>query len=270
MLKIYIFCFFIANTFFLFAQEEQKLIEHIDHASSRERILSLSLYYEKDIHISPARTPQKLDAMLTNCYLIAKKDNDINFKNYLDFYKKTNTIMFLTEGDLFVKEEKVLKIWQEILNQYESSENEHFTAISHVNIGFSLFMMNKYSESLEELLIADEKFRKVGYENFPEMGKHLHNMAMVFYFFRQYEKVAKLMEISVKLPRYDKNRDIQRYYTLGCAYNFLKQYQKAEKAFLKTKQTASLYMDPLWATIASRGMAKVYLNQGKYNEALYL
>ena len=252
------------------AQEEQKLIEHINNAISRERIRSVSIYYEENIHTRSTRTPKKLNAMLTECYRIAKRNGDKEFKDYLDLYKRTNAIMFFPENDMSVREAKTLKVWEETLKHYQSVGDERFIAICNIYIGFSLFMLNNHTKSIEKLLIADEKFRKVGYNTFPEMAKHLHNMALVFYFFRQYEKVAELMEISAKLPPYDNNRHIQVYNTLGSAYIHLKQYDKAEKAFIKTRETATIYKDPFWVAFSSRALAKTYLEKGKYKDALNL
>lgn len=251
-------------------ESEQQLIKYISNASSAERIRAVSLYYDKNLLSESPKIPKTLDAMLEKCYRIAEKDNDREFKDYLDFYKKVNKTISLPEVHTPAKEAKLLQMWQEALAHYQDLADERFIAICHFHIGYRLFMENKYARSLEELLIADEKFKKIGYENFPEIANYLHNMALVFYFFRQYEKVTALMEISAKFPRYDNNRHIQLYNTLGAAYLQMKQYDKAEKAFLKTKALAVEYKDPFWIAFASQALAKVYLEKGKYEQALQL
>jgi len=268
--RLCVFLFLLAAGTLLAQEEEQTLIKHIEYADSRERIRSVSLYYEENIHTRPTRTPEKLHAMLAECYRISEKKHDREFKDYLNFYKNTNTIMFLSESDMLIRETKTLKVWRETLKHYESLGAEHFVAICHVNIGYSLFMLNKYAESLEELLVADEKFRKIGYEKFPDIGKHIHTMSLVFYFFRQYEKVAELMEISAKLPVFDSNRHIQLYNTLGSTYMHLKKYGKAEKAFMKTGKIAKAYKDYFWMAYASQNLAKLYAEKGEYAKALQL
>lgn len=262
--------FFLIMAFLSFAQEEKNLIKHIETATSAERIRSLTLYYDENIHTKSSRTLKKLNTMLDECYQIAERDNDNSFRDYLDFYKKTNPIMFFAEKNLLIREAKTLKAWEHILKFYQSAGDERFVAISNINIGYSLFLLNDYPKSIEKMLIADEKFRDMGYTRFPEMPKYLHNMALVFYYFRQYDKVAKLMEASAKLQPFDNNRHIQVFNTLGSAYTHLKLYDKAEKAFLKTKKLAILYQDSFWIAFASRALAKIYLEKGKYQEALRL
>lgn len=268
-------CWLVLLVFFIIigdikAQDVQDVLENIAHQNSQERILSISFYYEKNILGKVSKSSDSIDALLAVCYRIAERDNDREFKDYLDFYKKTNSIMLIPDDNMAWRETEILNIWRKILAEYQSVGDERFMAITHSYIGFTFFKLNEYAKSIEESLIADEKFREYGYSRFPEMAKYLHNMALIFYFFRQYEKVAELMEISAQLPPYDSNRHIQLYNTLGSAYLQLGQYDKAEKAFIKTKETATTYKDSFWIAFASRGMAKVFLEIDKYSEALHL
>ena len=96
--------------------------------------------------------------------------------------------MFIPDSNVFVKETAVLKIWEEILKHYQRFKDDRFVALSHNFVGFSRFMLHDYAKSIEELLKADAIFRKVGYASFPEISNHLHNITLVFYFFRQYGK----------------------------------------------------------------------------------
>ena len=250
------------------AQREQDIIRHIENADSEERIRSVCMLYD-DI-VTFGETSEKFDIVLAECYRIAKKDNDTKFKEYLDFYKRARAVMLISDSNLYVRKAKMLKIWEEISEHYRSAGNEYFMAICDTYLGHFYFMQKEYDKSIEKLLVADEGFKKTGYDKFPDIGKHLHSIALIFYFFRQYEKVAELMEISVRLHPYRENYHIQRYNTLGAAYTHLKKYKKAESAFEKTVETAASYKDSLWIAIASRGLGKVYLYEEKYTEALDL
>ena len=251
------------------AQEGPAFIKTIEHQNPNDRIHSLSLYYEKNVIGKASISSENLDAILASCYSLAKKDNDSEFKDYLDFFKKTNPIMFISDENMQLRESEILKIWNKILAEYQSAGDERFIAITHSYIGFTYFKLNEYAKSIEESLIADEKFRKYGYNRFPTMANYLHNMALVFYFFRQYEKVIELMGISEGLTPYDSNRHIQLYNTLGSAYFQLKQYEKAKKAFIKTKETAKNYEDSFWIAYAYMGLAKVNLEELQYSDALH-
>lgn len=251
-----------------YTEDEKKLLNNINQANSETRIRLMSLYCDENIYFAGKKNQEQFNILFAKCYQIAKRDKDKEFENYLDFFKRTSGIIFITEQDNDIRISKILKIWQKALDYYQSQKNDHFVAICRVNVGHYLFMQKEFAKSLEELLLADELFKKIGYEKFPEMGKLLHNMSLVFYFFRQYDKVVNLMEISAKLPEYDNNRRIQLYNTLGSAYKNLKNFDKAKAAYLKTRKTAIEYKDNFWIAFASQNLANLYLDNGKYKEAL--
>lgn len=242
-------------------------IKQIELANSKERIRLFCIFFDDHIH---SKTPEKLDAVLKVCYRLAERDHDKTFKSYLDFYRRARAVMLIQEDERYARKAKMLKIWKKSLAYYKSVGDERFIALSRAYAAHIFFMRKDYANSIEYWLKAKEEFRKVGYEHFPDIGKHLHNMSLVFYFFRDYKTVAELMEVSVRLSGYGSNYDIQRFNTLGASYSHLKQYDKAEKAFLKTIETATFYNDSLWIAIASKGLAKLYLDMRKYNEALAL
>lgn len=178
--------------------------------------------------------------------------------------------MLIPDNDPSAREAKIPNILLEALAHYEAEGDEHFIAICNAYIGHCYFILKEYDKSIEYLLIADEELRKVGYSKFPDIGKHLHNIALIFYFFRNYDKVAELMESSARLPTYNSNLQIQRYNTLGAAYLKLKQYDKAASAFIRTKETALTQNNSFWIGYASHNMANTYLEKGNYNQALDL
>lgn len=263
-----ILLFFISH--FTLAQSTggaSETIEQIEQADSIQRIRLLCIFYDDNLYTN-AR--EKFDTVIAACNSIAERDHDMVFAAYLDLYQKGRAAMFVTDDDRHIRIAKFINIWNGILSHYQREDDEYFKAICNAYIGHFYFLQKEYEKSIEKLLVADEVFQKLGYGTFPDMGKHLHNMALVFYFFRDYGKVTELMESAVKLTAYGVNYDIQRYNTLGAAYSHLKQHKKAESAFVKTIEKAVFYNDSLWVTIASRGMAKVWLNDGKYTEALHL
>ena len=240
-------------------------IQQMENLDSGGRIRSLCLFYDNNVH---SRNPEKFDTLLTECYRIAESDNDRLFKDYLDFYNRIKGIMLIPDIDPAAREAKMPIILKEALTHYENVGNEHFIAICNSYIGHCYFILKEYDKSIEYLLIADEAFRKVGYSKFPDIGKHLHSIALIFYFFRNYDKVAELMEISIQLPPYYSNLHIQRYNTLGSAYLQLKLFDKAINAFIKTKETALTYNNTFWIGYASHNLANTYLEKGDYNQAL--
>lgn len=253
----------------LFAQEEQQLIQRMEQSDSRERILALSVYCDENV-FSKGRTPLKFNFLLKEGYRIAESDNDKAFKDYLGFYSRMRELMFIPIKDLQKSEEVVVKLWKEALQYYESIGDERFMAICRAQIGESYFLQKEYGESIENLLKAKSLFQKVGYDRFPMIGRYLHQMALIFYFFREYDRVVELMKISIQQPPYNPNYDIQRYNTLGAAYMYLKRTKEAEEAFIKTIQTATFYSENIWIALGSGYLANLYIERGKYKEALHL
>ena len=249
------------------AQTGQDIIRQIEDADSDERIRYVCDLYDQTVTFG--KTPEIYDTVIEACYRIAEKDNDSKFKAYLDFYKRVRPILFIPVSNLNERKAKILKIWEAALEHYTTEGDEYFVAICNAYIGHLYFMQKEYDKSIEKLLVADEGFSKSGYDKFPEIGKHLHSMALILYFFRQYEKVAELMEISVTLHPYRENFHVQRYYTLGAAYIHLKQYDKAEIAFKKTAETAAPGENTIWLALASQGLGKVYFLKREYPKALY-
>lgn len=259
------FLFFLFLPLHLRAEQDQELIKRMDNLPSEERIRLLCLYYDTHIH---SKDPGKYNHFIAECDRIAQKDKDNEFKSYIDFYRRVSAVMLISDDEIHARKLKMLPIWAEALKHYQLLGDERFMALCHAYRGHVYFMTKDYAKSIEELLMADEGIRRVGYHRFPDISKHLHNMALVFYFFRYYDKVAELMETSATIPPYSANYDIQRYNTLGATYTHLKQYAKAKKAFLKTRETATAYNDPVWIAISSRGLAQIYSYEKNYKEAL--
>lgn len=247
--------------------ELKNLIIQIEQAQSDERIRSLCAYFDKNVH---SRTPEKFDRLLKACLNIAEKDQDLDFKAYLEFYKRIKSILIIPDDNPSVRESKMPKIVADVLKYYQSIGDERFIAICNAYIGHYHFILKEYEKSLDKLIIADEGFKKVGYDQFPDISKHLHNLALVLYFFRDYDKVIELMHISSKMPPYQQNIHTQLYNTLGAALSHQKQIDKAEEAFLKTKEIAISYNDTFWIAYASRNLANIYIKKEKYPEALQL
>lgn len=247
--------------------ELKNLIIQIEQAQSDDRIRSLCAYFDKNVH---SRTPEKFDSLLEACLNIAEKDQDLDFKAYLEFYKRIKSILIIPDDNPSVRESKMPKIVADVLKYYQSIGDERFIAICNAYIGHYHFILKEYEKSLDKLIIADEGFKKVGYDQFPDISKHLHNLALVLYFFRDYDKVIELMHISSKMPPYQQNIHTQLYNTLGAALSHQKQIDKAEEAFLKTKEIAISYNDTFWIAYASRNLANIYIKKEKYPEALQL
>jgi two-component sensor histidine kinase len=248
-------------------QEELELVEKIKNSSSYQRIKAIADYCQENID-SRGRTPEKFDLVFKACNEVADRDNDIEFKLYLDHYDRVKASMFVSHSEIKESEKVTNLMWQEALHYYTQSQDKRFMAICHAHLSGSYFAIDQYDKTVEHLLKADEIFQQVGYETYPMIGRYLHDMSLLFYFFRDYKKVIELLEISISLPPHDNNKDVQRYNTLGAAHKHLKNYTEGEKAFQKAISIARNYRDSEWIGIASWYLANLYIEQNEFQKAI--
>lgn len=178
--------------------------------------------------------------------------------------------MFIPEKDNVATHKKMIALYDKATKHYLSENDSRFAGICLIHQGFDRFMLRDYGQSIENMIRGDELLKSIGYSGIPMIGKYLHDMALVFYFFGEYEKVAELMETAMRFPPVDYNRGIQRYNNLGLAYLHLDQKQKAKNAFLMIIEEAKSAKDGIWIALGSKRLADIYLKEGKYREALDL
>lgn len=273
--KYIVYLFFFCITYFpLAAQEdktsaysaEQELIQHIEKSSSKERILALCLYQEWAGHYNIP--PKKLDDFFKELERITATDKE--FKRFVDFYKRLSPTMFIPEKDRETTHKKMIALYEKTIDHYLSVRDDRFAGMCLVHSGFDRFMLGDYENSIENMLQGYELLKKAGFEDNPVSPKYLHDMALVFIFFGEYEKVVELMEVSANIPPIDINRDIQQFNNLGVAYLALGNRQKAEEAFLKVIERAKAHKVNIWIALALSKIASMRFDEGKYEEALEL
>src|SRR5690606_22246052 len=109
----------------------------------------------------------------------------------------------------------------------------------------------------------------MGYENVPNMGKYLHDFALSYFFFQDYEKVVGYMKESVKLPKYNENIDIQRFNTLGVSYLKLNQPDSAYVYLDIAHKKAIEYKNDIWSGLTAGNIGEVLYLKGDYQKALH-
>ncbi|MGJ7033362.1 tetratricopeptide repeat protein [Niabella hirudinis] len=137
-----------------------------------------------------------------------------------------------------------------------------------VAMGQIQFASEQYAPAFENLLAAAEIFKKLGYAQVPKIGKYLHDFALDYFFFREYEKAILYMKESIKLPKYNDNLDIQRYNTLGMSYLKLNELDSAHRYLDMAYKKAGGYRDSLWMGLSAGNIGEVLYLKGKYQKAL--
>lgn len=161
-----------------------------------------------------------------------------------------------------------IQIYRRLLEKYKKEENLYRVAICQHYMGQNQFVLGNYAMAFENLLKAFKTFEKIGFGHIPEIGKYLHDLALDYYYFKNYDKVIATMKIALGFPKFNNNLDMQRYNTLGMAYLRKDELDSAfvylETALNKAKE----YENPIWIGITSGNLGMVFEQQGKFKEAL--
>lgn len=226
--------------------------------SSAERIRYMNGYMEESNLVNS----NKFDLFLEQLKDFAKLHNDQLLLSHVEYNIKGKPIFY--EKNV----QKKINLIRE-LQLYSEKKNDLFhVGDCLVAIGQVQFGNGQYADAFENLLAADEIFKKIGYRNVPMMGKYLHDFALDYFFFQDYEKTIKYMKESIKLPKYNDNLDIQRYNTLGSSYLKLNQLDNAYYYFNIAYKKAKIYKDITWLGIIAGNIGEVLYKKGEYQKAL--
>src|SRR5690606_2517029 len=131
-----------------------------------------------------------------------------------------------------------------------------------------LFQDQKYGEAFENDLKALETYRKIGYEKVPNIGKVLHEIALHYYYFKDYDEVIKLMKISLKFPPFSPGIDMQRYNNIAISYEITERYDSVEYFYNKGLEAAERYKSDIWKGIFLGNLGRFYYKEKNYKAAL--
>lgn len=214
-------------------------------------------------------------------YIEEKKINDKEFYSFMEImeeyaHKKKDDLL-LSEIEYFLlKNERVhknpekdkIKNFNKLLKYYQEKNEPLFVGHCLHEIAQEQFQNQQYGHSFENSFRAHQIFKKIGYENVPTIGKFLHDLALNHYFFRDYNEVIQLMRISISLPPYSPNLDMQRYNNIGMAYGRL-EINDSAKYYLNKAYDASLkYNSEVWQGISTGNIGEIYYQQKNYPDAL--
>lgn len=202
--------------------------------------------------------------ILDSLYQDASRKNDTDLITYLHFYDR------IKKGLQYSNKEESLQIFESATTYYENLGDHRYAASGHFLKGSTHFELQQYGEAFYHHAKALELFSKAGMNKIPEIGKYLHNMALSHYYFHNYQKVIDLMRMAITYPAYNQNLDIQRFNTLGLAYQHIEKHDSAAYFFQHANQVASTLKDSTWITLSNGNLGKVYSKEGRYEKALPL
>jgi hypothetical protein len=239
-----------------------KVSEGILSGTSQERIRRLAVHV--DTNATMRKTPEAFAAFLDYFEKQKEVKGDKDLLAYVRYYRDLAPTLFQPDGY------KRILTYGTALGLYQRRGEKRFEAICLHYIGQENFLLGNYAGAFENTLQSQRLFREQGLENIPEIGKYLHDLALNYYYFRDYRKVKELMLESLKYPPYNQNLDIQRYNTLALAYEHLQQPDSAKFHFRNTIQKSGNYKDSTWIALASGNLGSVFAGEKDYRQALPL
>jgi len=236
----------------------QDITARLAPLSPVERVRYMSGYIEANNLVN---TPA-FDSLLHQYKLFAERHNDILLLSQIEYL--TNGKPIFEEQDPYVK----IELIKQFQKKYQKKNDLLHVGDCFVAMAQIQFADEQYALAFENLLAAETIFKKLGYENIPAIGKYLHDFALDYFFFQDYEKVIRYMKQSIGLPKYNDNLDIQRYNTLGVSYMKINQLDSAYLCLNIAYQKAGEYKDSLWMGLSAGNIGNVLYLKGEYQKAL--
>ena len=227
--------------------------------------------------LSPAERIRYMNGYMETNNLVNSDKFDLFLERLKDFARQQNDDLLLSHVQYNIKGkpifyekniQKKIGLIKKLQQECQDKDDWFHVGDCLVAIGQIQFRDGKYAFAFENLLAADNIFKKIGYKNVPMMGKYLHDFALDYFFFQDYKKAIAYMKESVKLPKYNDNLDIQRYNTLGSAYLKSGRLDNAYYYFKIAYEKAKIYKDTAWIGIITSNIGETLYEKGKYQNAL--
>ncbi|QBO57453.1 tetratricopeptide repeat protein [Chryseobacterium salivictor] len=257
ILFLSLLCFFLPSG--IFAQH-QKLLDSLERLSPIERQRVIYGYAESKADELNPKEKRLIFFEQIRKFAVQKKDRDLLLHLQL-MKRKQSEVMDFPRAE---REQKC----RACIEKHKDSGDLLFRAFCHHELGQILFQNQDYAQAFDHDLKALEIYKKIGYQNVPNIGKILHEIALHHYFFQDYEEVIKLMRISLRFPPFSESLDIQRYNNLGMSYMNLKMNDKARYFLNRAIIAANQYQNEVWKGILYGNMGNLYFKEEKYNSAL--
>src|SRR5690606_18401163 len=157
------------------------------------------------------QSPEQYRAYLNDAGAIAAQLDDADLQGFVDYLKRKETIFFEPDA------EQRIAGYEKLAAAYNLARNPRYEAVALHYLGQENFILGHYGEAFEYSLKARDRFLDIGYDRIPEIGRYLHDLALNYYYFRNYGEVRSLMRTALQYPAYSTNLHIQRSNTLALA-----------------------------------------------------
>lgn len=234
----------------------KEILFMIDNEKHQQNKIRLFISYLDSLSIEEKST-HSLDT-----FFLQLEKSEPSLKNYIVFNKQIITIQNNHDS------KQRLKQYEDLRSLYKRKDNYLFEGICLLQISQYQLNFMQYEEAIKNAITANDLLKKVGYENIPEIRKYLHTLALIHFFFKDYQQVIDLMELSCKYPFFNENIDIQRDNNIAQAYIGLKRNDEAKEYLIKALNKAQKYNNNIWIGILSGSIGDLYEKEKNYTHAL--
>lgn len=259
--RFFIYCFLCILSWNNVNAQYEKIIDSLKKQSPNDRKRIFFGYLESRSDILSKKDERAI--FLKQVTDFAKQEKDLDLLIEIEFVKKKDKII---SGNTREEREKTLS---QYIEKNKNTEDLLFLGNCYHELGQFQFQSEKYGQAFESDLKALEIFEQLGYENIPNIGKILHEIALHYYFFRDYEEVIRLMRISLRFKPFSKGLGMQRYNNLGVSYMRLNKKDSAKFFFNEGIKVSRNYNSTIWEGILSRNLADLYYDENQYDSAFY-
>lgn len=225
---------------------------------------SLALFTMIDTSSVVRSSPESLEKFLTSVKNQAESEHDQALLKLTAYFREVGPALFDNDAT------RRIQIYEKACQRFGKERNDRLRSICLQCIAQENFVLGNYGVAFDKSLQSLDILEEIGFQRIPEIGKYLHDIALNYYYFRDYQTVIELMHKALQHPAYTPNLDIQRYNTLALSY---RQKGKADSAvyyFQKAAMRAESYGDSTWITLIAGNLGAVYINQKEYQAALPL
>ena len=240
--------------------QHKQLIDSLENLSSYERRRVVFGYSEASADLLNQKGERDIFLGIIKEFAIQKNDKDL--LKELQFIKRKQT-----EIMDFPRQEREYKL-NEYIEKHANANDLFFLAFCHHELGQIHFHNQNYSQAFENDLKALDIYEKIGYKNVPNIGKILHEIALHYYSFKDYEEVVRLMRISIEFPPFSKGLGMQRYNNLGMSYMNMGKNDSVAFFFNKGISNAKQYKSQIWEGIFYANLGKLYYSEKQYDSSL--
>jgi DNA-binding CsgD family transcriptional regulator len=238
------------------------IIESIRHASPDERVLLF--LRSMDTCVDYNKSDAFMGGFFKDAQDAAVELKDGRLKDYAVFYNRARFLV--TERDTGRRIADMVNL---LADEEKNGGKPIFIATCLFYIGQNQFDKGSYAQGFENMVMCKELLSKIGYGNIPEIGKYLHYLSLDYFSFGYFDKAVGVLRESARYPPYSSNLDMQIYNTIGMSFEAQAQWDSAARYFKITMSKAERYNDSVWIGLSSGNLGNLYLESGRYREAIY-